>query len=58
MDVTVLQAKMDREAAIARELNDTPITEAARNRLIGLWILDGAKQTQPQKLFAKSRTIN
>lgn len=37
-DITVLQAKMDREAAIARELNNTPITEGSQKQID--WAVD------------------
>lgn len=38
IDITVLQAKMDREAAIARELNDTSITEGSKKQID--WAVD------------------
>ena len=38
IDITVLQAKMDREAAIARELNNTPITEGSQKQID--WAVD------------------
>lgn len=38
IDITVLQAKMDREVAIARELNDTPITEGSPKQID--WAMD------------------
>lgn len=38
MDVTVVQEKMNREAEIARELNDTPITEGSPKQID--WAMD------------------
>lgn len=37
-DITVLQAKIDREAAIARELNNNPITEGSQKQID--WAVD------------------